>query len=286
MLILTVVLIGCEKSDLKNVSDFKNLEFKKISQEQVKSVYIKKNKNKKVKIEDVIDGDTIIIQGGERVRYIGINTPEKEEPYFSQAKELNKKLVLGKKVKLEFDVQKRDRYGRLLAYVWTDGILVNKILVEEGLAVSETIQPNVKYQSIILQAQKDARNKCKGLWKSLCENIKNKKCIEIIRINANPKGDDNKNKNKEWIEIKNNCEYKISMDGWILKDNSSTNRYRFKNFSLNSKSSVKIYSGCGKDTIDKLYWQCPEKRYAIWNNSNDHAFLYDNKGNLVDEYEY
>jgi micrococcal nuclease len=202
---------------------------------------------------------------------------------------LNKKLVLGKNIRLEFDVQKRDKYNRLLAYVWSDGFLVNEELVKEGLAVSETIQPNVKYQDRILKAQQEARKNCRGIWEGLCqknESSKNKSCIRIVRIHANAPGDDNKNKNGEWIELKNFCDHKISLDGWFLKDNSSDNVYIFEDFSLEKGQKVRIYSGCGQNSKRELYWQCPEKEYAVWNNSGDHAFLFDNQGKIVDDYSY
>jgi micrococcal nuclease len=66
-------------------------------------------------VKRVIDGDTIVLNNGEKVRYIGIDTPERDEDYYNKAKEFNKKLVEGKTVRLETDVQQRDRYGRLLA---------------------------------------------------------------------------------------------------------------------------------------------------------------------------
>ncbi|GAG19155.1 unnamed protein product, partial [marine sediment metagenome] len=88
-----------------------------------------------VLVTRVIDGDTIEIQGGERVRYIGIDTPETVHPlepveYFGQeATEKNRELVEGKRVRLEKDVEDRDEYGRLLQYVWLDDIMVNAELV-------------------------------------------------------------------------------------------------------------------------------------------------------------
>lgn len=100
----------------------------------------------------VIDGDTIKLSNGDRVRYIGINTPETKHPrkgveYFGpEASAFNKKLVGGKKVRLEFDVQRRDRYGRLLAYVYLlDGTFVNLELVRQGFAQVSTFPPNVKH---------------------------------------------------------------------------------------------------------------------------------------------
>ena len=82
-----------------------------------------------------------------------------------QLTKLNKKLVLGKNVRLEFDIDKRDKYNRLLAYVYVDGIFVNARLVEEGLAQLLTIPPNNKYTALFKEAQKKARKEKRGMWK-------------------------------------------------------------------------------------------------------------------------
>lgn len=238
-------------------------------------------------VDYVIDGDTIVLSNGERVRYLGINAPEKGQPSSTEATRANERLVAGKKVKLEFDVQTRDRYGRLLAYVWVGDTMINEEIVREGWAVSETIQPNVKYQDQILQAQKEARNACRGLWEGICHPKANSSCIRIVNINADAPGNDNSNKNGEWIEIKNTCSDPISMNGWLIKDNSASNKYRFGDFTLEGGKSVIIYSGYGTDTQDKLYWaNYQHNKYAIWNNTGDHAFLYDAQGKLMDDYQY
>jgi len=121
-------------------------------------------------VERVVDGDTIKLTNGERVRYIGIDTPETKHPskpvqYFGkEASEENKMLVEGKQVRLEFDVQKRDRYGRLLAYVYVDDIFVNAWLVWQGYAQVSTYPPNVRYQEYFLELQRQARIEKRGLW--------------------------------------------------------------------------------------------------------------------------
>jgi len=244
------------------------------------------NSIRSAKVIRVLDGDTIEIEGGERVRYLGINAPESGQPFSTEATRENERLVAGRVVNLEFDVQTQDRYQRLLAYVWVGNMLVNKEIVKNGYAVSETIQPNVKYQDLILEAQQEAREHCRGLWAGLCSQDSKSSCVKIVNINADAPGNDNYNKNGEWIEIKNTCSQAISMKGWLLKDSSASNKYEFKDFMLEGSKSVIIYSGCGTDTQDKLYWQCPEGKYAVWNNTGDHAFLYDASGNLVTEYQY
>jgi len=129
-----------------------------------------------VRVVRVIDGDTIEVccigWRRESIRYIGIDTPETSHPtksfaaYGKEAKEANRKLVDGKAVRLEFDVQQRDRHGRLLAYVYLeDGTFVNARLVEQGYAQVMTVPPNVKYQELFLKLQQDARTASRGLWR-------------------------------------------------------------------------------------------------------------------------
>ena len=121
----------------------------------------------------VVDGDTIIvdIRGQEyRVRYIGIDTPETVhptkpvEPFGKEASDMNKQLVEGKIVMLERDVSETDRYDRLLRYVYVDDIFVNAELVRLGYAQVTTYPPDVKYQDLFLELQREARQENRGLW--------------------------------------------------------------------------------------------------------------------------
>lgn len=127
-----------------------------------------------VKVVNVVDGDTIKIETGETVRYIGIDTPETVHPnkpvqcYGKEASDKNTALVEGKVVELEKDISEKDKYGRLLRYIWIGDMLVNETLVREGYAQSNTYPPDVKYQDRFLAAQKLAREEQKGLWGEVC----------------------------------------------------------------------------------------------------------------------
>ena len=121
----------------------------------------------------VVDGDTIYVRlasGVEKVRYIGVDTPEVhhptrgEEPGGPEATEVNRRLLGHDPVRLETDVQLRDRYGRLLAYVWVGDVMVNAELVRLGYAQVMTIPPNVRYQEIFVKLQREAREAGRGLW--------------------------------------------------------------------------------------------------------------------------
>ena len=122
------------------------------------------------RVRRVVDGDTIVLSSGERVRYIGIDTPETKDPrrpvefMGREASEYNRRLVEGKVVRLEYDLDRRDRYGRTLAYVYVDSVFVNAELVRQGFAQVSTFPPNVRYQELFLKLQKEAREAGRGLW--------------------------------------------------------------------------------------------------------------------------
>lgn len=128
------------------------------------------------KVKEVIDGDTVTIKGFDTsVRYLGIDTPEilteysPGDPLAEKARDLNRRIVNGKKVRLEFDKQKYDDYGRLLANVFVDNTFVNEEIVRSGLARVLIIKPNEKYASRILEAEKRAKGERKGIWGKLSE---------------------------------------------------------------------------------------------------------------------
>jgi len=112
----------------------------------------------------VLDGDSIILANGEEVRYLGIDTPEYGQPFAEEAREFNRRLVKDRTVELEFDIEKRDHYGRLLAYVFVGKTFVNAELVKAGYAYVYTNPPNVKYRKLFLRLQKEARENRRGLW--------------------------------------------------------------------------------------------------------------------------
>ncbi|MBT8365302.1 MAG: thermonuclease family protein [Deltaproteobacteria bacterium] len=129
------------------------------------------------------DGDTIVLASGQRVRYIGINAPEtdhedqKAQPYGNDSRSLNKNLVMSQKVRLEFDDERYDQYGRMLAYIFLqDGSFLNARLLKAGLAFYLYRAPNVRYEKILLKSQQDAMDSQKGLWR----NWKEKNAKPII----------------------------------------------------------------------------------------------------------
>jgi len=119
------------------------------------------------RVIEVIDGDTITIEGGYRVRYIGIDTPEvhpEVEAFGMEAWQANRVLVEGKQVRLEEDVSETDKYGRLLRYVYVDDTFVNAELVRQGLAQARAYPPDTKNQDYLEQVETEAREAGRGMW--------------------------------------------------------------------------------------------------------------------------
>lgn len=122
------------------------------------------------RVARVVDGDTIKLEDGRTVRYIGIDTPETVDPrrpvgcFGKEASVKNKELVSHGDVRLERDVSDTDKYGRLLRYVYAGDVFVNEFLVREGYARASSYPPDVKYQDVFREAEREAREAKRGLW--------------------------------------------------------------------------------------------------------------------------
>lgn len=232
------------------------------------------------KVERVIDGDTVILEDGKRVRYVGINTPERAQPYFAEAVALNRRLTEGKHVRLEGDEVQEDGYHRLLAYVYVDRDMVNARLIEEGLAHVFVIPPNLRYYDRFLELQRRARAARRGMWQSVRGPLK------ITSLKFNAPGDDRFNPNGEYVRIASVADGVIDVRGYVLRD-AYGHRYTFPALSLKPGYSMLLVSGRGVDVADPgriiLYWQSDG---AIWNNDGDTATLLAPDGSTVDRFQY
>jgi len=123
------------------------------------------------KVTRIVDGDTIEIEGGRRIRYIGIDTPEINECFGTAATDENSLLVNGKAVRLVSDVSDTDTYGRLLRYVYVGNEFVNDTLVRQGFAVTEPVRPDILFASQFLSAQNEAKNSNRGLWRACNSSV-------------------------------------------------------------------------------------------------------------------
>jgi micrococcal nuclease len=214
-----------------------------------------------------IDGDTLVLENGSRVRLLGINTPEKGERLAGDAKrELS--WLEGSVVGLERDVESGDRYGRLLRYVYFEGELVNEKLVEKGLAHVYR-SSNRMHLNELLAAEERARRAGIGIWQE-----SNDSCLALVEFGY-----------KSWDEriiLENACPYELGMTSWKVKD-EATNMYKFPVFALGPSMLVTLHTGNGTDNATDLYWNSSK---AVWNNQGDRLFVTDSQGFLALFEEY
>lgn len=166
------------EEDARNTKEAKKVEEIKIKAQEEKTNALAKFNLKEVTVSRVVDGDTVELSDGSKVRLIGVNTPEsttRTEPYGKESSDYTKNQLTNKTVYLEKDVSETDKYGRLLRYVWLDipkeisdseirTKMYNAILTTEGYAEASTYPPDVKYQEYFTKYNAEARNANKGLW--------------------------------------------------------------------------------------------------------------------------
>jgi micrococcal nuclease len=173
-LILTLILLLLLSLVLTKTKVLnKNLTNQPLSQQNSQNTYLT--------VAQVIDGDTIKLEDGTTVRYININTPELEKGenpnqcFALEAKKINQDLVLGKKVRLELDINHMDHFGRTLAYVFLKPndqkeLLVNEVLLEKGAGKFFLDTVNLKYQDRLIKAADQAHSQKKGLWQECAQD--------------------------------------------------------------------------------------------------------------------
>lgn len=233
-------------------------------------------------VKRVVDGDTIVLADGRRIRYIGINTPERGEPLWEKARDYNAQKVGGKLVTLEFGQVTEDTYGRTLAYVSVEGEMVNASLLQAGLAHLFVLEP-ITYYHHFQRMQEEARTKQLGMWApDGCTGP-----LKITTLHANAEGDDRKNLNGEYVRICNISPRDLNLKGFSLVDRQGY-RYIFTKGLLRPGYTILLFTGAGTDVVEgvdqlRLYWG---SSYPIWNNKEDEAALKDPQGRLIDTFVY
>jgi len=231
------------------------------------------------RVARILDGDTVVLTSGERVRYLGINAPEAGERYAAEATARNAALVQGQAVTLETDAELRDHYGPLLAFVSVNGISVSETLVQEGLAHVLLIPPNRKHAEALLALQREAQSGHRGIWGP--GGIRGP--FKIVSVRANPPGDERLDPNGEYVRIACVAGEPASLAGYSLEDRFG-HRYRFPPLTLRPGYTVLVFSGDGTDALEeawqaRLYWRAGG---PVWNNAGDVATLRDPAGTVVD----
>jgi micrococcal nuclease len=204
-------------------------------------VTVAKYSTETFKVTQVIDGDTIVLSDGEHVRLLGINTPEKEQPYYQEAKDYMKELVEGKEVDVEN--HGKDKYQRTLAYVYFNGESVNQKQLFIGYANLYYYGTDEKYEKM-KNAEQYARENELGLWRKSSSFG----CIKLISLKYKDNGKCN---NQEQIILENSCE-NLSV---IIKDDANH-----------------IYD----ENINSGQWS---KNFScIWNDAGDTLMIRDKQG--------
>jgi len=235
-------------------------------------------------VTEVVDGDTLEVRlaGGrvERLRLVGINTPEDGECLAHEAARRLEALVGDRRVQLMRDVSERDQYDRLLRHVLVEGRSVGEVLVAEGLAFSRAYPPDTGQQAVLDAAQARAQEAQIGLWApDSCGPITNAS-IAVGAVRTDPPGDESQTPNEEWIEVVNTGTRPVDLTGWGVQDESASHRYAFPDgFRLAPDAGVRLRTGCGADSDTDLHW-CVSGS-AVWNNDGDTVFITDPSGNIA-----
>ncbi len=234
-----------------------------------------------VRVERVYDGDTILLEDGRKVRYLGINAPEYQEPFYLKAKRLNESLVLGQEIRLEFDQEGGDLYDRVLAYIWVGNQMVNARLVQEGLAHAFFIGISRKHNAQFLRLQAEAKQRKVGIWSTRGR-------ARELKITSVHPGDPKKpDPYAPYVRITSLGNATILLAGYVLA-NEGAQRYIFPDMSLEPGYTVIVAGKGGTDGLDNtgqliVHWPV---QGSVWDLREDTAFLMDAAGSLVDMFHY
>lgn len=229
------------------------------------------------KVVEVVDGDTIrvLIDGlVYSVRYIGIDTPEnttQTEFFGKEATAKNSELVYGKEITLYKDKSETDPYNRLLRYVFVDDFFVNYELVAQGFATAVDYPPDVSCSALFHDAENSAKSQLLGLWVSVsAQATQSAGTVSLVIIYVD--------KQAEFVEIKNNSNEAISLNGWVL-------------LSERGSQSCGLAGEIQPNEILRIWAQSGSTGYScgnsspIWNNNEpDPAILYNPQGQEVSRY--
>jgi micrococcal nuclease len=215
-------------------------------------------------VERAIDGDTIVVGNNTHVRLLGINTPEKGEFYYQEAKDFLSNLTLNKTVKLEYGKDKQDLYGRTLAYIILDGKNLNIEQVRNGFA-NLFIYDKDKHTLELENAWKE----CIASGENLCEKSREECSDCIILKSISTEG--------QTAVFYNNCSFNCDLTNWRIKDEGRKN-FIFPHLILEGNQEARVIVGNKTNNGNDLYWNGES---YVWTSTGDTLFLRDEKGKLV-----
>ncbi|MBS3083343.1 thermonuclease family protein [Candidatus Pacearchaeota archaeon] len=207
-----------------------------------------------VEIARVLDGDTVELSDGRKIRLLNINTPEKGLPYSNLAKEFLSNFTF-----VGLETSGLDKYDRTLGRLYNNNEYLNLEIVRNGMAHSYLVLDDES--SLFEKAENSARKNGKNMW----EKSPFAECLDVEI-----------NKYDEYVDIEDSCD--VDFTGWNVKD-ESTKMYKFKK---DFDKSIRLHSTKGRDTESDIYWG----RDKIWNDDHDEIFVRDVDGLLVYYYSY
>lgn len=245
-------------------------------------------------VTNVIDGDTIemMIDGvPTTVRLLGINAPEANECWGNEATAVLSAMVGDQQVLLTAGVEDVDSFGRALRFVYLesagDVVFVNSEMVSEGHAVA--IQNDNEFASELKSLEARAFQSGHGMWGTFAcgddEGVRtDRPVIRVSELVYDPAGADDDALDQEYVTIVNEGYGRVSIAGWTLRDESSTNRFTFPNGTvLAVGDSITVVTGCEGGPSDAIHW-CNDT--PVWSNGGDTAIVTDTLGNAVIWYTY
>lgn len=240
-------------------------------------------KTRSLKVVKVIDGDTVELASGDRVRLLHINTPEKGEPGSREATAFTRSQSQNKVVEVKFGIVPRDRYGRFLAEIFVDGRSINESLVLKGLAHAFFIPPiDEEANRRVVAAQVEARTHKRGIWSS---DPRYNGAFHITSFHHNAPGDDRENLNGEYIRLANISVRPENLKGYRL-ENQSGSFFVFPKVIIPVGRTMSVHSGTGQsltraESGQQVFFL--NRKRPMWTNTGDRAILKDAQGHPVDE---
>lgn len=238
---------------------------------------------REARVTKVYDGDTVVLDTGERVRVRWVNTPEMRplQAYAEEAQRFAERLLLHRKVQLVMDSDKqKDGYGRLIAGIRVGDVDLSVALVERGLGHVFIIPPETLDITPLLAAQAKARDSRRGIWST----PRYRGSLHITSFHANAPGDDRENINGEYLRICNVSKEAVDLGNFFLR-NVSGKKFRLPAVEIPAGHTVTVMSGQGiaqAEPTEQItaYLNSNE---PVWDNDGDRATLLDSNGRTVDE---
>ncbi len=227
-----------------------------------------------VRVDRVIDGDTIKLVDGRKVRLLGINSPERREPYYHKARRFLESRVRDREVRLEYEQDGEDGYGRLLAYVYAGRSMLNEELLSEGLAHVMIIGESSKYERRLLAAQAEAKKKRKALW-SVWTRAKVLKITSLHPYNPS--------RPSAYLRLVCLADRPLQLAGHVLA-NEAGDRFVLPRFTLAPGYSVIVSAADIDLSSSQVVFRWPG--IMKFNEQQDTAFLLDPAGNVIDQFSY